>query len=143
MRDGDTRRRDVIRYLRSVIKNVEIERRRELSDDEILGVIRAQLKQRRESIDIFAKAQRADLVANEEAQIAVLEPYLPAQLDDNELRALVSRVADELNVSAPRDMGRLMPALLDVAAGRVDGRRLSEAARSEIAARATPAESDG
>ena len=135
MRAGDTRRRDVIRFLRAAIKNASIERGRELTDDEILGLVRYQIKQRRDSVDLFRKGNRADLADEEEAQIALLEPYLPAQMDDAELQSIVQRVASELQVNGPRDMSKLMPALLAATGGRADGRRLSEAARAELARR--------
>jgi uncharacterized protein YqeY len=137
MRAGDTRRRDVIRFLRAAIKNAAIERRRELTDDEILALVRYQIKQRQDSIEMFRKGNRADLADEEEAQVALLETYLPAQMDDAELLSIVQRTAAELNVSGPRDMSKLMPALLAATGGRADGRRLSEAARAELARRAT------
>jgi uncharacterized protein len=136
MRAGDTRRRDVIRFLRAAIKNASIERRRELTDDEILGLVRYQIKQRRDSIELFRKGNRADLADEEEAQVALLEPYLPTQMDDAELREITQRIADDLAVSGPRDMSKMMPALLAATGGRADGRRLSEAARAELARRA-------
>jgi uncharacterized protein len=142
MRAGEKRRRDVIRFLRAAIKNAAIERGRALTDDEILGIVRYQIKQRRESIDQFRKGNRADLVDEEEAQIAILEPYLPAQMDDAELHGIVRRVAAELHACGPRDMSKLMPALQAATAGRADGRRLSEAARAELARRATETASD-
>lgn len=136
MRAGDARRRDVIRFLSAALQNAAIERRRELSDAEIEDIIRRQIKQRRESIELFRRGKRDDLADEEEAQIALLEPYLPAQMSDDELRAIVARVAAELGASALRDMGKLMPALQAATAGRADGRRLSEAARAELARRA-------
>jgi uncharacterized protein YqeY len=135
MRAGETRRRDVIRYLRAAVKNASIEHRRELTDDEILGLVRYQIKQRRDSIDLFRKGNRADLADEEQAQVALLESYLPTQLDDAELLGIVQRIAAELDVSGPRDMSKLMPALLTATGGRADGRRLSEAARAELARR--------
>lgn len=136
MRAGDTRRRDVIRFLRAAIKNAAIERGHELSDAEIEDVIRHQIKQRQDSIALFRQGGRTDLADEEEAQIAVLRPYLPTQMDDAELQALVAQVAAEQNASGARDMGKLMPALLAATNGRADGRRLSEAARAELARRA-------
>lgn len=135
MRSGDHRRRDVVRFLRAAIKNVSIERGRELTDDEILGIVRYQIKQRRDSIELFRKGSRDDLADEEEEQIALLEPYLPSQMDDAELKAIVLRAAAELNVHGTRDMSKLMPALLAATGGRVEGRRLSEAARAELARR--------
>jgi uncharacterized protein YqeY len=135
MKAGDTRTRDVIRFLRSAVKNAEIERRRPLTDGEILDVIRGQIKQRRDSIELFARGGRDDLVHEEEAQIAVLVPYLPTQLDDEELESIVGRVTDELSATSSRDMGKVMQAVLIEVAGRAEGRRVSAAVKSELDAR--------
>ncbi len=132
MRSGDNRRRDVIRYLRSAINNAAIEKREDLTDDEIEGVIRTQVKQRRDSIELFRKGDRDELADEEEAQIAVLLDYLPAQLSHEELVELVRKTADDLQVSTPKDMSRLMPALVAAAAGRADGRTLSQLAKEEV-----------
>ena len=132
MRSGDNRRRDVIRYLRSAINNAAIEKREDLTDDEIEGVIRTQVKQRRDSIELFRKGDREELADEEEAQIAILLDYLPAQLSHEELVELVRKTADDLQVSTPKDMSRLMPALVAAAAGRAEGRTLSQLAKEEV-----------
>jgi len=137
MRAGDNRRRDVIRYLRAALTNASIEKRGDLDDAEVESVIRTQVKQRRDSIDLFRQGGRDELAEEEEAQVAILMEYLPQQLSHEELVALVRRTADELNVSSPRDMARLMPALVEAAAGRADGRTLSQLAKEEIAQRSS------
>jgi uncharacterized protein len=129
---GDNRRRDVIRYLRAAITNAAIEKRSDLSDAEILDVIRYQIKQRRDSIEMFRSGGRDELADEEEAQIAILLPYLPKQLSREELKEMVERVAEELGASSTRDMSRLMPALLAETDGRAEGRILSELARQEL-----------
>lgn len=136
MRSGDNRRRDVIRYLRAAVKNAAIEKRAELEDAEVENVIRTQVKQRRDSIDLFRKGGRDELADEEEQQIAILLEYLPAQLGHDELVELVRKTADEMNVSSAKDMARLMPALVEAAAGRAEGRTLSQLAREELARRA-------
>lgn len=135
MRSGDNRRRDVIRYLRAAVTNAAIEKRGELDDAEIEGVIRTQIKQRRDSIDLFRKGEREELAAEEEEQVAILLDYLPAQLSHEALVELVRTKADELNVSSTKDMSRLMPALVEAVAGRAEGRTLSQLARDEVARR--------
>ena len=129
---GDTARRDVIRFLRASITNAEIELHRALTDEEILGVIRGQIKQRRDSIELFRKGGREDLAESETAQIGILQDYLPSQMDEASAREIVARVASELGVHGPRDMGRLMPELMKATAGRVEGRTLSMLAREEL-----------
>ncbi len=136
MRSGDNRRRDVIRYLRAAITNAAIEKRGDLDDSEIEGVIRTQVKQRRDSIELFRKGDRDELAVEEEEQIAILLDYLPAQLSRAELVEIVRATASELNVSTAKDMSRLMPALVEAVAGRAEGRTLSQLAREELASRA-------
>ncbi|HMM42154.1 MAG TPA: GatB/YqeY domain-containing protein [Thermomicrobiales bacterium] len=133
---GDTRRRDVIRFLRASITNAQIEKHRELTDEEIQDVIRGQVKQRRDAIDMFRKGGREELVESETAEIAILQDYLPQQLSEDEVREIVQRVAEELGASGPRDMGRLMPELMKATGGRVEGRTLSTLARAELDRRA-------
>jgi uncharacterized protein YqeY len=135
MRSGDNRRRDVIRYLRAALTNASIEKRGDLDDAEVENIIRTQVKQRRDSIEMFRSGGRDELAEEEEAQIAILLEYLPQQLSHEELVELVRRTADELNVSTARDMSRLMPALVEAAAGRAEGRTLSQLAKDELARR--------
>lgn len=136
---GDARRRDVIRFLRSAVKNAEIDRRRDLTDAEIEDVIRTQIKQRRDSVDMFRQGGRDELAVEEEAQIAILQTYLPEQLGEEELREIVREQADILQASGPRDMGRLMPALMSATGGRAEGRVLSQLAREELDRRSSSA----
>jgi len=137
MRSGDNRRRDVIRYLKAAVTNAAIEKRGDLDDAEVESIIRTQVKQRRDSIDLFRKGGREELAAEEEAQVAILLEYLPAQLSHDELVELVRKTADELNVSTAKDMSRLMPALVEAVAGRAEGRTLSELAKEELARRSS------
>ena len=152
MRAGDTIRRDVIRFLRAGFKNAQIarvqapaaeadpdvvtraaERDQPLSDQEELAVLQRQIKQRQDAIEQFRAAGRADLVEREGAQLAILQGYLPAGLGAEEIEALVREVIAETGATGPRDMGRVMPALIGRAAGRADSRALSEAARRLLA----------
>ncbi|HEX5167448.1 MAG TPA: GatB/YqeY domain-containing protein [Thermomicrobiales bacterium] len=135
MRSGDNRRRDVIRYLRAAITNAAIEKRTDLDDSEIEQVIRTQVKQRRDSIEMFRNGGRDELADEEEAQVAILLEYLPAQLGHDELVELVRTTAESLGVSTQRDMSRLMPALVEAAGGRAEGRTLSQLAKEELARR--------
>lgn len=136
---GDTQRRDVIRFLRAAITNAQIDKHRELTDEEIQDIVRGQVKLRRDAIEMFVKGGRDDLAASETAQIGILQDYLPAQLGEDEVREIVRRVAAEIGAAGPRDMGRLMPALMAATAGRVEGRTLSALARQELDRRAAGA----
>jgi hypothetical protein len=132
MRAGDSERRDVVRYLRAAIKNREIELRRPLTDDEIVAVIRGQIKQRRDSIELYRSGGREDLADAEAREITVLETYLPAQMPDTEIRAIARRVIDETSARGPRDMGKVMPRLIELIGGRADGSLVSQIARQEL-----------
>lgn len=132
MRSSDTTRRDVVRFLRSEIHNVEIERGRPLSDEEIVDVVLRQIKQRNDSIEQFARGGRQDLVDMEQAQIAILEHYLPPQFSDEELLDLAREVVDSLQASGPGDMGRVIPVLRERVGQRASGNAVAQAARSAL-----------
>jgi uncharacterized protein YqeY len=132
MRAGDQTARDTIRYLLAAVKNAEIDRGGPLNEAEGIAVLQKQAKQRQDSIDQFRAAGRTDLVDREEAQMRVLARYLPAELSDDEVAALVAAVVAEVGASTSKDLGRVMPTLIERAAGRADGRRLSAAARAAL-----------
>ncbi len=133
VRTGDVTRREVIRFLRAEIKNREIDKGRPLTDDEIVEVIRRQIKMRREAIEQFRQGGRQDLVEREEAQIRVLESYLPQQLSPEELLELARAVVREVGATGPRDMGRVMPVLRERVGPRAEGRAIAEAAQRALA----------
>ena len=136
MRQGDTERRDVIRFLRSSLGNEEIAVRRPLTDSDVIAVIQTQIKQRVDAAELFRKGHRDDLAEQEERQATILREYLPAQLSNDELSEIVRSTAAELDVSGPSDMGKLMPRVIERTAGRADGRMLSQMAREELERRA-------
>lgn len=135
MRSGDTTTRDTLRYVLAAIKNVEIERRGPLSAADESGVINRLSKQLSDAIEQFRAGGRNDLAAREETQLSVLRRYLPAQLSDDELRHLAQTVIRESDARGPKDMGKVMPVLIERVAGRAEGRRISDAAREALAAR--------
>jgi uncharacterized protein YqeY len=133
MKDRDAELRDTIRFILSAVKNAEIDKRAPLTPEEDLAVLRYQAKQRQDSIEQFRKGGRDDLADREATQLAILERYLPQQMDDDELDALVKEGIAETGASGPKDMGKLMGLLTKRADGRVDGRRLSAAVRAALA----------
>lgn len=135
MKSQDTERRDVIRYLRSALGNREIELRRELTDDDVLAVIRTQIKQSSDAAEIFRSGNREDLASKEEAQVAILRGYLPAQMPEEEIAAHARSIIQELGLSGPGDMGKLMPRLLAEVGDHAEGRLVSQVARQELATR--------
>lgn len=120
LRAGDKDRLKVVRLILADIKRVEVDSRESLDDAAVLGVIEKAVKQRRDSIEQFEKGGRSDLVANEKAELEVIESYLPEQLDEAELDALIDNVIAETGAESIRDMGKVMGAIKAKAAGRAD-----------------------
>jgi len=133
MRARDAERRDALRYVLSVVKNAEIDKRRELTVDEELQLLRTQVKQRQDAIEQFRDGGRDDLAGREESQMALIETYLPQQMSDDELVSFVRQGVEETGAEGPKDMGKVMGLLNKRAEGRVDGRRLSAAVRDALA----------
>ncbi len=120
MKGGDKERLHVIRLILADIKRVEVDSRQTLDDAALLGVLEKAIKQRRDSVEQFTKGGRDDLAAKEQAEIAVLETYLPEQLSEAELDALIDRVIETTGAESIRDMGKVMGAIKSEAAGRAD-----------------------
>ena len=116
----------VLRFLKSAIQYVTIEKNGALNDAEILQVIQKQIKQRRESIQQFAQAGRKDLAAKEENEVRILEGYLPKQLSDDELKRVVEQEIQLQGAAGKKDFGRMMKHLNEKLAGGADNKRLSE-----------------
>jgi hypothetical protein len=125
VRSGDSLRRDVLRMVQNTIYNTEKAKHVTLTEDEVLGVVTKEVKTRRESVDAFRKGGREDLAAKEEAEIAVLNDYLPQQLADDELRALVDQAVAETGATSARDLGKVMGVLSPRIRGRADGKTAS------------------
>jgi uncharacterized protein YqeY len=133
MKGKQTDRLGTIRQLRSAIKNKEIELRQELDDDGILGVIGTAVKQRREAAQMYHDNDRPELAAKEEAEMAVLQEYLPAQLSEAEIRTVVTTVIDELGASSMKDMGKVMPQVMARTKGCADGKLVNQLVRELLA----------
>jgi len=128
MRSRDRTRVSALRYLHSELKNIAINQRVEISDPIALTEIARLAKQRRDMIEEFRRASRADLVAKEAAELAVLESYLPKPLSEAEVRSAVREVIQEVGATSKRDMGKVMKAALSRLAGRADGKAVQAAA---------------
>lgn len=120
MKAGDKERLGVIRLAQAAIKQREVDERVELDDAQVLAVLEKMVKQRRDSVAQFEAAGREDLAAQERFEIGVVQAYLPTPLDEAEIDALLARVIADTGASGPRDMGRVMAALRERAAGRAD-----------------------
>ncbi len=133
MKERDAVKLSVVRLLKSAIKYREIELAKTLDDGEVQGVIASEIKRRRDSVEPYRAGNRPDLADREEAEIRVLQGWLPAQLTLDELRAKVDEVVGRLGASAPRDMGAVMKALLPEVQGRAEGKTVSELVKARLA----------
>jgi len=133
MRGGDKQRLGVIRLVLAAIKQREVDERIELDDVQTLAVLEKMLKQRRDSVSQYAAAGREDLADVERAEMVVIEAYLPAQLDPAELDALIAQAIAATGASSPRDMGKVMAAVKEQAAGRADMAQVSARIKAKLA----------
>jgi len=125
MRGGDKVRRSVIRLVMAAVKNAEIARHADLDDTDILGIIAKEVRQHQESIEAFRQGNRQDLVAQEEAELAVLKEYLPQQMTREEVIAAARQVIEEVGAQGPGDKRKVMPQLITQLKGRADGREIN------------------
>ena len=124
-RESGKLRLSVIRMARANIKNIEIDSKKELNDDEVLTVLMKEVKMRQDSLEEFTKAGRNDLAEQARQEIAILEKYLPEQLGDEELKALVQEAISESGAASPKDMGKVMSAVMAKTKGRAEGKRIN------------------
>jgi len=132
MKSGDKDRLKVIRLIMAAMKQVEVDNRIELDDAGVLGVLDKMVKQRRDSVEQFVKGGREDLAAIERYEIEVLETYLPEQLSDAELAALVDEVIKATGATGMSDMGKVMGQIKARAAGRADMGAVSASVRDRL-----------
>jgi len=126
MRGGDKVRRSVIRLVIAAIINAEIARQAALDDDtDILGIIAKEVRQRRESIEAFKRGNRQDLVAQEEAELTILNEYLPRQMTREEIKVAARQVIEGIGAQGAGDKGKVMPQLIAQLKGRADGREIN------------------
>lgn len=117
-----------LRMLKAALKNKEIEKRKALTEPEFLEVVQKQVKQRRDSMAEFEKAKRQDLLTKETAELAILEQYLPKQLSESELKAIIEEAIQATGAKAKSDMGKIMKEVMPKIAGRADGRQVNQIA---------------
>jgi uncharacterized protein YqeY len=126
---GDTVRRDALRLMIASMQNMRIELGRDLEEADVTRVLQKEAKQRRDSITEYAKAKRQDLVDKEQAELDVIVQFLPQQMSDEELRAIVQSVIDEAGATSVNDIGKVMRPLMARLAGRADGTAANAMAR--------------
>jgi len=135
MKTGDKSLLGLIRLLRSQLQYARMQAGEEWSEEKAQEVLAAAAKARRESISLFEKGGRMDLVEKEKAELALLERYLPAQLSDQELSTLIELCISETGARDLKDMGKVMAALMQRVRGRADGKVLNERVRARLSGR--------
>ncbi|MCE1246137.1 MAG: GatB/YqeY domain-containing protein [Firmicutes bacterium] len=132
MKAKDSLKLTVIRLIKSEVKNTEIDKKKELSDDEVMDVIQKEVKKRKESITEFQKGNRQDLVDKQEAELKLLVGYLPAQADEEEIRRVIKEIVDAIPAGEKIVIGKIMPKALAALKGKADGKRVSAIAQEFV-----------
>ena len=132
LKSGAKDKLSTLRMLNAGLKNKQIDKRRALTEEEVFETVRSLIKQRKDSIEQFAKGGRQDLVDKETAEVAVLEVYLPQQLPREELDVLVREAISQTGAQGAKDMGKVMKALIPLVAGRADGKLVSELVKNAL-----------
>jgi uncharacterized protein YqeY len=133
MKARDSLRLNAIRLIRTAIKNREIEERKPLADQEIIGVLSSLVKQRRESVQMYRDNNRPDLAEKEEQELAVVQEFLPAQLTEAEITALIEEAVAATGATSMKEMGQVMKIVSARTTGRADGRQVSEMVKARLA----------
>lgn len=132
MREQDVVRRDTIRMARAAVLNFEKAQLRDATEDEVISVLTREVKQRNESIEMFRQGRREDLVAEEQAQLIILEEYLPQQLGQQEIEQTLQSVIAELGATGPQQLGAVMREAMSRLKGQADGRVVNQLAREML-----------
>ena len=132
MKNKDTLRKSVITLIRSSIKQVEVDKRIELNDDDVIDIISKQLKQRNDSLEQFLDAGREDLVEETRSEIEVLKEYLPQQLSEEELNEIVKQTISEVGATSMKDMGKIMSVIKPKTKGRADGKLINKLVKENL-----------
>jgi len=122
LKAGDKIRVSILRMIKSAVKNREIEKKAPLDDDEVKAILKTFVKRGKESIDQFTKAGRTELAEKETQELAVVQNYLPKQLSEEETKSIIADTLKEMEAAGPKDMGKVMKAVMGKAKGLVDGK---------------------
>jgi hypothetical protein len=133
MKEKEVVKRDALRLLASAMKQIEVDERKELSDEDIIKIIQKQVKQRNDSMTQYREAGRDDLYDIEAAEAAIFETYLPQQLNDEELKATIQSIITEIGATSIKDIGRIMGAASKSIGTLADGKRINECAKALLA----------
>ena len=129
MRERDTEKTGTLRMLLADVKRKEIDSRQPLTDQQLVAVIRSAVKSRRDSVEAYRSGNREDLAEKEEREITILEAYLPAGIPEAELEKLVQDAIRQIGAESMRDMGKVMPVVMNEAGDRADGKTVSDMVR--------------
>ena len=132
MKAKQSERLGTLRMLISAIKNKEIEKRDELDDAAVIDVLSSFVKQRREAADVYRNNDKPDMAETEEREMQIAQEFLPAQLSEDEVKALVDEVVAELGAESMKDMGPVMKVLTEKTKGRADGKIVSNLVRAKL-----------
>ncbi len=132
MKSGDKERLATIRMLISEIKKVQIDSKKELSDDEIIKILQKYAKQRKDSIEQYKKAGREDLAEKEERELKIVQEFLPKPLSEEEIEKIVEEVIQETGASSMKDMGKVMKVVMEKAQGRAEGSVVSKIVKAKL-----------
>ena len=132
LKAGAKEKVSTLRMLNAALKNKQIDKRRPLTEEEVVETVRSLIKQRKDSIEQFAKGGRQDLVDKETAEVVVLEAYLPQQLSREEVETMVHDVVAQTGAQGAKDMGKVMKALIPLLGGRADGKLVSELVKNAL-----------
>ncbi|MHB9093220.1 MAG: GatB/YqeY domain-containing protein [Eubacteriales bacterium] len=125
-KESGKKRLSVIRMVRSSLKNVEIDKKKELSEDEVIEVLAREVKKRRDALEEYIKVGRQDIADGLQEEIGILIKYLPEQMSEEEVRSLVKGVIAEVQPTGPKDMGKVMGKLMPKIKGRADGKLVNQ-----------------
>ncbi|SMP39511.1 GatB/YqeY domain-containing protein [Anoxynatronum buryatiense] len=129
MKNRDTVRKDVVTMIRSSIKQVEVDERKDCSDEDVQLLIMKQVKQRKDALESFQQGNRQDLVEQTEMEIGILESYLPEPLSTEELMAIVQDAVAATGAESAKDMGRVMSLVMEKTKGKADGKTVNQLVR--------------
>jgi uncharacterized protein len=133
MRSKDQLRLSVLRMMKTAVKNKEVEKMKPLEEAEVIAVLNTLVKQRKDSVEQFRKGSREELAQKEEAEIKIIEEYLPAAASDDEIRRAVEEAVQETGAASMKDMGKVMKATMSRLAGKtVDGSRVSQFVKEKL-----------
>lgn len=134
MKAKDSLRLNAIRLIRTAVQNREIDERRELEEQEVIGILSSLVKQRKESAQVYRDGGRPELAEKEEQELGIIQEFLPAQLADDEIRAIIEEAVRETGAASMKDMGRVMKVVTGKTLGRADGRLVSELVKARLSA---------